>query len=276
MLRGSELDSYLFFAEELALWAMDRIGADRPREVTAKSGPTDLVTEVDRDVERHVRERILATFPGHRVVGEELGAAGKESANMIWYVDPVDGTTNFAHGLPWSSFSIALADEKRDAHVAVVADPYRREVFSAARGHGARLNGVSIHCSSATSLTGQVVLTEWAGYRPWPNMPEMLTTLSASSCTVRIMGSSALSLASMAAGRAVATVLGGYNTWDALAGALIAHEAGAKILAQDGSEALLPAEGGMLAAAPTVANEVWKAWTGPAQPAQPPTPPPPC
>ncbi|MGH3319672.1 MAG: inositol monophosphatase family protein [Streptosporangiaceae bacterium] len=260
------LDPYLFFAEELALWAMDRIGSRRPREVATKSGPTDLVTETDRDVEWQVSEQIRTRFPSHRVVGEEFGTAGDGADAPSWYVDPVDGTMNFVHGLPWSSFSLALARSDHDAVVGVVADPYRREVFSAARGRGARLNGVPIRCSDATSLAGEMVLTEWAGNRPWPNMHDMLAILSARSCSVRIMGSSALSIASMAAGRAVATVLGAYSTWDALAGALIAREAGARILARDGTETLLPPEGGLLAAAPGVADELWKAWNTPSAP----------
>src|SRR5439155_17885404 len=105
----------------------------------------------DLDVEKEVRERISARFPGHRIVGAESGVGG--SGELAWYLDPVDGTTNFAHGLPWSSFSLALADAS-GALAGVVADPWRGELFSASRGAGARLGGVPIRCAETDSLAG--------------------------------------------------------------------------------------------------------------------------
>jgi fructose-1,6-bisphosphatase/inositol monophosphatase family enzyme len=257
------IDECLFFAEELALWAMDQIGAQRPSQISTKSGPADFVTETDLSVEEYVREEIRRQFPDHRIVGEEFGSSGPDGGEAVWYVDPVDGTTNYAYGLPWSSFSAALADS-RGALVGVVADPSRGEVFSAARGRGARLNGVPVRCADRETLAGAIVLTEWAGYRPWPGMPEMLAELSEQVCTTRIMGSSALSLASIAAGRASAVVLGGYSTLDVLGGVLIAHEAGARVLGSDGRNTTLPTagDGGLLAAAPGVADAVLRAWQG--------------
>lgn len=261
------LDGYLFFAEELAISAMDRIGTGRPpdEEITTKSGPSDYVTVTDRAVEQLVRDAVHERFPDHAVVGEELGVMGDEDAELVWYVDPVDGTTNFAHGLPWSSFSLALRDAAGGA-VGVVADPYRRELFGAARGRGARLNGRPIRCRADGTLAGAVVLTEWTAYRPWPGMEQMFRELSAHLCTSRIMGSSALSVASVGAGRAAAAVLGGYNTWDALAAVVVAREAGALILGRDGLEHDLPPgdgpTGGLLAVAPGVAAELHRAWVG--------------
>lgn len=261
------LDGYLYFAEQLAITAMDRIGTDQPpeEEITTKHGPSDYVTVTDRAVEHLVRETIHQRFPDHTVVGEELGVMGDAEAEFVWYVDPVDGTTNFAHGLPWSSFSLALRDESGGA-VGVVADPYRREVFGAARTRGARLNGRPIRSRTDTTLAGAVVLTEWAAHRPWPGMEQMFLELSAKLCTTRIMGSSALSVASVGAGRAAAAVLGGYNTWDALAAVVVAREAGVLILGRDGLEHDLPPgegpTGGLLAVAPGVACELHRLWVG--------------
>lgn len=256
-----EVDQYLFFAEEIGLWAIDHIGSHRPAETSTKSGPADFLTETDLAVEKYVSERIRQTFPDHRVVGEEFGASGPEGG-PVWYIDPVDGTTNYAHGVPWASFSLALADDQGPV-AGVVADPFRRELFSAGRGRGARCDGVPIRCVQTDSLTGGVLLTELAGHRLWTGMTEMFAALSDQHCTARVMGSSALSLATMAAGRATAVVLGGYNTVDVLAGVLIAREAGAAVLSGDGTATpAVPSfsDGGLVAADPAVVEAVRLAW----------------
>lgn len=257
-----DLIGFLYFAEELGLWAIDYIGSHRPTEVSTKKGPADFVTEIDRAVEQHVREAIADHFDDHTVIGEEFGAAGSTDAEYRWYVDPVDGTTNYAHGVPWSSFSLGLVDEHGPA-VGVVADPARGELFSAVRGGGARLGGLPIRCADTSAVAGSVLLTEWAGHKAWPGFLPMLDTLTRAECTTRIMGSSALSVATVAAGRADAVVLGGYNTWDVVAGVLIAREAGVRTLGRDGGD--LPAvpsaaDHGLLAATPGIADAVLSAW----------------
>lgn len=260
----TEHDDWLYFAEELGLWAIDYIRSHHATEVCTKEGPADFVTASDRAVERHVREQVERHHPDHAVIGEEYGDGGPADAPLRWFVDPIDGTTNYAHGLPWSSFSLGLVDADGPL-VGVVADPYRGELFSAIRGGGARLNGAPVHCSAATTLAGSVVATEWAGHRIWDGMIPMFEALSKAECTSRIIGSSALSVATTAVGRADGCVLGGYNTWDVVAGVLIAREAGATVLGTDGGE--LPAvpsaaDGGLLVAAPGIANELWRAWRG--------------
>jgi myo-inositol-1(or 4)-monophosphatase len=257
-LSDERLDACLDAALALAAWASDRI-AEGPSGVRAKDGAADLVTDVDLRIEREVRDRLAERFPDHRVCGEEYGGEpgpGAVGAGPIWFVDPIDGTTNFANRLPWASFSLAVADEL-GAAVGVVADPYRREVFSAVRGRGASPSA----CSTATTVQGGVVLTELSGTAVQDGLPAMMATLSARGCVTRIMGSSALSLASVAAGRCVATVLDSYQPWDVLAGALIAAESGAVLLARDGRphSGLYP--GGLVAAVPGVADTVWKSWT---------------
>ena len=252
----------LYFAEELALWAVDYIRSHTPTDVGTKAGPADFVTETDREVEEYVRKRIAEEFPDDAVVGEEFGASGPTDAARRWFVDPVDGTTNYAHGVPWASFSLGLVDAAGPI-VGVVADPYREEVFSAARDAGARLGGIPIRCADRADLAGGVLVTELAGHRVWDGLLPMIETLAAAECTTRILGSSALSIATVAAGRADAVVLGGYNTWDVVAGVLIAREAGATVLGRDGVE--LPAvpsaaDNGLMAAAPGIANAVLNAW----------------
>ncbi|MFD2762916.1 inositol monophosphatase family protein [Micromonospora eburnea] len=254
-----ELHALHTFAVELAGAAMRTITASRPEPATAgtKADAADWVTPFDREVERHTRDEIARRFPSHRVVGEEYG--GTDGDGFTWYVDPIDGTTNFVHGLPWSSYSLAGFDSDGVA-VGVVADPARGEVFSAVRGGGAFIDGRPVGCRSAGSLAGEVLLTEWSKNRPWPGMFAVLTEVSDRFAATRIMGSCALALASVGAGRAAAALLPGrYNLWDVAAGALIAREGGALVYARDGASGGVP-EDGILAATRGVAKEVWRLW----------------
>lgn len=246
-------------ALELAEWASARIAGARPVEVSTKAHDADHVTETDREVERYVREVLNERFPDQAVVGEEFGGRAAPSGGATWYLDPVDGTTNYASGVPWSSFSLALVDASGPA-LGVVADPYRREILHARRGDRALRNGVPIRCRRTETLRGEIVTTEWAGYRPWPGMPTFLERLSESLCSTRIMGSTALSLASVAAGRAAGCVIGTYQPIDGLAAAFIAERAGAVALDESGARTVFPAKGGILVAAPGVADVLWRAW----------------
>ena len=200
-------------------------------ERSTKSGPSDWVTVVDIGIERHVRQAVLTAFPGHSIAGEEFGRSGDFAVGTpVWYVDPVDGTTNFVHGLPWSSFSLALADDEGLA-LGVVADPHRGEVFGAVRGGGARVNQEPVSCATAAEVVGGLVLSELAGTACLPGFTEMVFELSSRKCVTRVMGSSALSLASVGAGRATGVVLGGFDPIDVAAGVLVAREGGAVVRA---------------------------------------------
>lgn len=262
-LTDGEIDACLDAALTLASWACARMTAG-PSGVTTKDGAADWVTAVDLEIEREVRSRLATLFPGHMVRGEEYGESGPErpegpdgsegsNGDVVWYVDPIDGTTNFVHGLPWSSFSLAVADSAGTA-AGVVADPWRGEIFSAARGRGARLNGAATACSSAMSLAGGIVLTELTGTLVYPGLPELMASLSRQGCVTRIMGSSALSLASVAAGRCLGTVVDGFQPWDVMAGALVAAESGAEVFIDSGPYRLI-------ALAPGVARAALEAWT---------------
>lgn len=260
MLTDSELAAAAALADELAREAMTRIRDDRPAQISTKANAADLTTDIDVAIEQHVKGIVLQRYPGHRIVGEELGASGAaaNSGAPTWYLDPVDGTTNFAHGIPWCSFSLALADEDGPA-VAVVADPWRGEVFAAVRGRGATLNGLTVRCADATSLAGTVLMTEWSGHEAWPGMLEMLSGLSERLCTVRLMGSSALALVTAASGRAAGAIIGSYHDVDDMAGVLIAREAGAVVRGSGGSDQ--PGPDGVLVAAPGVADELARLWS---------------
>jgi myo-inositol-1(or 4)-monophosphatase len=252
VLSEAELDACAALAGELAAFAAERIVAERPRpdQIATKTSAADWVTETDLAVERHVRAAVLERFPGHRVVGEEYGESEAERPPASWYVDPVDGTTNFVHGLPWSSFSLAVVDDAGPA-LGVVVDPYRREVLSAVRGRGAQLDGEPVRCAQAETLTGGIVLTEMLAQSLWDGLPELLPALAAQDCVLRIMGSNALSLASVGAGRVLATVLGSFGPVDCIAGMLIAKEAGARVV----PDTALPAAGDRLVCvAPGVAD----------------------
>lgn len=252
MLSPAELDACSELVDELASFAIDRIVADRPRpdQISTKTSDADWVTETDLAVERHVRDAIAERFPEHRIVGEEFGSSGDDDARASWYVDPVDGTTNFVHALPFSSFSIVVCDEDGPA-VGAVADPYRREVLSAVRGRGALLNGTPTRCSETSTLVGGIFLTELTMQSLWPGQTLLMGSLAQQGCVTRILGSNALSLASVGAGRALATLIGRFNLVDCQAGALIARESGADVRLE---------RGGILCAAPGVVADVLALW----------------
>jgi myo-inositol-1(or 4)-monophosphatase len=253
VLTDAELDARAELVDELARWAIERIPT-RPGhdEIGTKTSAADWVTETDLAVERHVRDAVQERFPGDRIVGEEFGTTESDAARATWYVDPVDGTTNYVHGLPWSSFSCAVVDGE-GAAVAAVADPYRREVLSAVRGRGARRNGEPIHCADADTLVGGIFLTELTAQWVWDGLPKLMGRLSDAGCVTRIMGSNALSLASVGAGRALATLIGKFGPVDCQGGMLIAAEAGAAVRFEGES---------LLCASPGIVDEVLELYRG--------------
>ncbi len=225
--------------------------------VRTKAHAADVVTDVDVATEEAVRARLAQAFPNHVVVGEELGGTPDlEQGEPTWWCDPVDGTTNLASGLPWTSFSLALS-VGRVPLVGVVGDPWRKEVLTASAGGGAHLRRadgsvVTVEASSTTTLAGQVVLSEWASYLPWPGMLELLDALAGQFCTSRVMGSGTLTVASVGAGRAAGAVIGEFHPEDHLAALLISAEAGAIVRDALGHETRWPGPGPFTTAAPGV------------------------
>ena len=223
--------------------------------IRTKKHEADVVTEVDTAVERAVRELIAAELPGHTVVGEEYG--GEPSDGPTWYCDPVDGTTNLAAGLPWTSFSLSLA-LGRQPLVGVVADPWRNEVLEAVTGRGTLVDGAApVLGPERDCLPGNVVLTEWAAHRPYPGMLELLAALATRHCTTRVMGSGTLTLAHLAAGRCTGAVIGEFHPEDHLAATLLAQEAGLAVWDEHGDQQPFPRTGGIMVARPAVAEELF-------------------
>jgi myo-inositol-1(or 4)-monophosphatase len=257
LLTDAELDAALAVALEAADRAVAIARTTPIGTVETKKHAADHVTEVDRSTERMVRTLVEQRLPGHAVVGEEYG--GTAGDGPTWFCDPVDGTTNLSAGLPWTSFSLALAVGSEPL-VAVVADPWRAEVMQAVAGRGCRIGDRISRPDDVDSLTGGVVLTEWSGYRPWPGMLALLDRLSSLLCTTRIMGSSTLTLAHPAAGRTFGAVIGEFHPEDHLAAALLCSEAGLAVLDEAGRQTLFPTSGGTLVARPGVAEELFGLW----------------
>jgi myo-inositol-1(or 4)-monophosphatase len=191
-------------------------------------GEFDLVTEADRASERLVVERLRTYFPSHGIVAEEGG--GHESRSEYrWYVDPLDGTTNFAHGFPM--FNVTLALEHRGEMICgVVFDPLRTEMFVAERGAGAYLNQRRIHVSSARRVEDSLVATGFPSRKRHDNVNVYFYhQLAMLSHGVRRAGSAALDLAYVACGRLEAFWEFGLRPWDMAAGSLLVEEAGGAI-----------------------------------------------
>jgi len=203
-------------------------------------GEADLVTAADRASEVLIRERIKKQFPSHDVLGEEQGLIDSGS-EYRWYVDPLDGTTNFAHGFP--VFCVSLAIEHRTPHssagsrvAAVVYDPTRDEVFTAERGKGAQLNGKPIHVSKISQMKECLVATGFPSHKRHKN-PNIFFyhQITLKTHGVRRAGSAALDLCDVACGRFDGFWEFNLNPWDTAAGALIVEEAGGKVTRFDGS-----------------------------------------
>jgi myo-inositol-1(or 4)-monophosphatase len=206
-------------------------------DVEYKDARANLVTVADRESQAAIADVILTAFPGHAIDGEE-GTAGNFDASDVWYVDPLDGTTNFTHGLPFCCVSVALrssgarSTEARgggDATVAgAVYDPLRDEMFVAARGGGATLNGVPVGVSDVTRLDRALVVAQAQTVDPdeiraYALLVERLMSVAGG---VRSLGSPALTLCYIAAGRLDAYCEYAMDAWDILAGQLILAEAG--------------------------------------------------
>ncbi len=188
-------------------------------------GEFDLVTEADRASEKLVLERLKAHYPTHAVVAEETGGHSGTSG-YCWYVDPLDGTTNFAHGFP--VFNVTLALEREGELIAgVIFDPTRNELFTAEKGSGAFLNGERIHVSSARRVLDSLVATGFPSRKRHENVNvHFYYQLAMLSHGVRRAGAAALDLAYVACGRLEAFWEFGLNPWDMAAGILLVNEAG--------------------------------------------------
>ncbi|MFI5696954.1 inositol monophosphatase family protein [Kribbella sp. NPDC051586] len=261
-LTGDELVEAIAVARELAEWANEFTRNADLGDVRTKANAADHVTAVDIAVEQQVRTVIAERLPGHLVVGEEMGGAASPNV-PCWYVDPVDGTANLANGVPWTAFSLALAID-REPYVAVVGDVWRGQVFAAVAGQGAELDGRRLELDrggAGTGLEGKMVSTELLNHSSWPGMDVFMDGLRDRFCTLRVMGSGTLTLAGPAGGRGAGAVIERFNPIDHLAAALVVREAGGVLLDDRGAENVWPESGGILAARPEHAAELYDLWS---------------
>ncbi|HLY00457.1 MAG TPA: inositol monophosphatase family protein, partial [Roseiarcus sp.] len=188
-------------------------------------GPQDFLTEVDGETEAFIAERLLKVFPGDGFIGEESKARPAGAGGAAWVVDPIDGTANFARGVPHFCVSIACVASGR-VEVGVIYDPMRDELFAARLGAGARLNGASTQASGQTSLAGSAVEVGWNMRAGAGQYVDLLRRIASSGASPYRAGSGALALAYVAAGRLDGYVEHHMHAWDCLAGILLASEAG--------------------------------------------------
>ena len=229
------LDLARAIAREAGGIARDRF--HDPRTIRTKTSEIDLVTDVDHALDRLIRERVRAARPHDALLTEE-SQAESGSTGVRWVVDPLDGTTNYAHAFP--HFAISIGVEQDGARVAgVVYDPMRDELFEAARGGGARLNGKPIHVSEIAELRRALLATGFAydvHSRRTPNLAHFERFIGTAQA-IRRAGSAALDFAYVACGR-----FDGYwelhlAPWDVAAGILLVEEAGGRVTDFDGGPA---------------------------------------
>ena len=212
---------------------MEQFGLDFEIE---KKGTIDLVTEVDLAVERMFRALVAERFPDHQVLAEEMGGSAVAPEGPCWVFDPIDGTTNYAHGVPIFCASLALEIDGV-AEVAAVFDPNRQELFTAERGGGAYLNGRQLHVSAASSLVDAVVVTGFP-YDVHGRVDEIVGLFGAfvgQARAVRRLGSAAIDLCYVAAGRMDGFWESDLKPWDVAGGALIVAESGGRVTHMDGT-----------------------------------------
>jgi myo-inositol-1(or 4)-monophosphatase len=242
-------------AAERALAVRDRVvGAGSVADLETKSSATDVVTAGDRECEALVRERLGALRPADVVLGEEDGADAEPAPGQVrWVVDPIDGTVNYAHGLPWFAVSIGAEVDGRPLAGAVV-EPVSGRVWSAAAGHGAQLDGRTLRASALTR-PGLAVVATGLNYDPdrRARQAALVARLAGRIGDVRRQGCASLDLCSVAAGWVDGYYEHGLHHWDWAAGALIAEEAGAVVRRPDPSDGDGLGAEAVLAAGPGVA-----------------------
>ena len=197
----------------------------------------DYVTEIDKSSEMQIVREIKRYHPDHAILGEEGGEQGE--SDFVWIIDPLDGTSNYLHGIPHYGISIALQEKGRTEH-AVVYDPMRDEMFSASRGRGAHLNNTRIRVSARTSMDSAIMATAFP-FRQRGMMgvyTGIFSDVFRKIEDIRRNGAAALDLAWVAAGRMDAFFEIGLKPWDVAAGALLVREAGGVVTDFDGNDAV--------------------------------------
>ncbi len=222
-------------------------------DIESKS-PNDFVTQVDRQAEARIIDTLLKAYPDHSILAEESGLSG--SSEFQWIIDPLDGTTNFLHGIPHFAVSIALAHKGR-LQQAVIYDPMKQELFTASKGDGAELNNRRIRVTKALSIQGALLGTGFP-FRlkhHFPAYQSMFVDFFNQAGDIRRAGSAALDLAYVAAGRLDGFWEIGLQPWDMAAGALIIREAGGLVSDFMGNENYLES-GNIVAGNPKIFADI--------------------
>lgn len=242
----------LAYIERLARQAGQilRAGYQQEHQVDYK-GVIDLVTEVDRKSEDYLLGEIRKDFPDHDILAEESG--GTRGDGQQWYIDPLDGTVNYAHNIPIFSVSIAYASNGT-LSLGAVYDPLRDEMFTAERGAGAYLNGSPLQVSSASDIQKSLLVTGFPYdiQNPKVNNLNNFVYFSKRSQGVRRLGSAALDLSYVAAGRFDGFWEMALKPWDVAAGGLICEEAGARVTNVHGEADFISSPQSILATAPGI------------------------
>lgn len=262
----AELQSLTSLAASVAQSVGARIRLLREQGVevaNTKSSLADVVTKADREAEQLIAQALRGARPNDGLLGEE-GASLEGTTGITWVVDPIDGTVNYLYGLP--SYAVSIAATVKDQGPGATADgrravagavyvPASDELFEAYEGGGARLNGLPILVSTATELSLALVATGF-GYtvERRTEQARVASSLIPKVRDIRRMGAAAVDLCNLAAGRLDAYYERGLQPWDYAAGALIAREAGARILAL--TDDALPGEAMMIAGPPSLASQL--------------------
>lgn len=197
----------------------------------SKKGDINLVTEADLASEKHIIEKIKSYYPKHAILAEESGEAviSGGDTKWKWIIDPLDGTTNYAHGYPCFAVNLALEHEGKIA-VAITYDPTRDELFSAERGNGANLNGRRIRVSETEKVSESLLVTGFPyNFAQKENFAQPITQFLLKARGVRRDGSAAIDMAYVACGRFDGFWEDGLNAWDVAAGTLLIEEAGGRV-----------------------------------------------
>jgi myo-inositol-1(or 4)-monophosphatase len=230
----SELNRFVAVAEQAARVGGQVLQDWKGRFQIREKGPADLVTDADEASQEAVRRTILSAFGDHDVLAEEDRALQERRSEYRWIVDPLDGTTNYVHGVPHYAVSVAL-EHGGELLAGAVYDPSAKECFVAARGAGSRLNGKPMRASDTTSLAAALVAVSFPPLvEPGSRSLEDFLKVIVRSRAVRRTGSAALNLCYVAAGRFDAYSARETRAWDVAAGALLVQEAGGTIVGIDG------------------------------------------
>ena len=206
---------------------INRAALDIGQVRVTQKGAQDYATDIDQAAEALIREQLLTAYPNHAFEGEESGISGNVKSDCRWIVDPIDGTTNFIHGLPHYAISIAMELNGKLEH-AVIYNPATNDLFTASRGSGAFLNNRRIRVSTRTRLN-ESLLSHAMPIHSLKSRPELVrlqTALRFGTSGLRNTGSAALDLAYVAAGFIDGFIGAGLKNWDMAAGALLVKEAG--------------------------------------------------